>query len=427
VTKPIAIILAGGRGTRSSDPSRAKVAIEIGGKSLLEFHLQLLHSAGISQVSIIAGHAFEQVEQALHNCSFPELDLEFLVEPSPSGTIGALRYALQTTRFSSSEVLVILGDVLMSFPVEPFLKRWRRTTKAAAVVAHPNRHFVDSDGVFRSFDGKVKVTRKQVQNRLVPNMASAGVFALRVEHFLRASSGLDIGSDLLPILADSDELYVHVVSHYLMDTGTSTRLQRARADVVDGSFIRRGSLEPRPAIFLDRDGVVNPNKPEVLSAETLTLREGVAEAIEEVNSYGVPVFVVTNQPAIAKGLMSYSDHELVRARMDQLLADKGAFVDDYVFCPHHPDAGFLGEIPELKVRCPCRKPEVGLFEFLVDKHKLDLKHSIHLGDSFADYFAAQSLGIEFIHVAGECLINYAHVCVDDPGLAVLLALRRLQC
>lgn len=427
MTNPTALILAGGRGTRSLDPSKAKVSVEIGYSTLLELHLKLLQREGISRVSIVAGHAYEQIVRVLGQCNFEGVDVELLVEPSPSGTIAALKYALNETRFELDDVLIILGDVLMSFPVRQFLEGWQKSGKAAAVVAHPNRHFADSDGVFRSFDGKTRITRKQSQNRLVPNMASAGVFALKNHIILEEYLGSDIGSDLLPALSNVDELHVHVTSHYLMDTGTEARLLRARADVKSGSFARRGSLDPRPAVFVDRDGVINPASPEVSSPDTFKLREGVADAIEKVNSYGIPIFVVTNQPAIAKGLMSYEDHESVRARMDQLLAEKSAFVDDYVFCPHHPDGGFPGEIRELKIRCNCRKPEIGLFSILVDQHRINLSSSLHIGDSSADYFAARSLGIEFIHVTSHCLLSRDHVCVDDPGLAIHLALRRLQC
>src|SRR5207248_9066079 len=104
----------------------------------------------------------------------------------------------------------------------------------------------------------------------------------------------------------------------------------------------------RPAIFLDRDGVLNEDR-EPLRADDYALLPGVAASVRRVNEAGRLAIVATNQPAIAKGLLTFDEAERTRRKLETLLGSEQAFINDYYFCPHHPDAGFPGEVPSLKI------------------------------------------------------------------------------
>ena len=253
-------------------------------------------------------------------------------------------------------------------------------------------------------------------------MSSAGVFAIRVRDLNLFPEGKDFGSDVLPKAASTNRLFVYRSSHYLRDTGTASRLSSVQVDVSSGVFARRGSLHPRPAIFLDRDGVVNPVLPESPSPDEYRVCDGVVEAIGRVNQKGVPIFVVTNQPGIAKGLFSAQYHQIVRARMDAILGRAGCFVDDYSYCPHHPEKGFENEVPELKIQCLCRKPETGMVDGLVSWHHLDVRRSVVVGDTWRDCELAQRIGSGFIHVAMHRTLPGPHETFNDPADAILRAL-----
>ena len=397
-----AVILAGGKGTRAADPSRPKLAQTIGGRSLMEWHINVLSTSEITDVIVVAGHLGEEVQTLCDSVSHPSLKITVIHEAEQNGTVAALCLAAEHTE--SDEFLVILGDILMSFPVDAFLARWRQSGANAGVAVHPSTHPEDSDAAFPAHDGTVKVVPKSQPRSGIPNMSSAGLFAITRACLQIYCDGRDLGSHVLPLAAARNDLYTDVNSHYFKDTGTPGRLEAAVRDFASGAFARRGSTSPRRAIFLDRDGVVNPALPEVYKPEDFTLNPGVALAIREANLKGIPVFVATNQPGIAKGFMAFDTHEAIRAEMDRLLAADGAFVDDYAYCPHHPEAGFEGEVPELKVECTCRKPEPGLLRALAMIHDIDLSASVFVGDTARDAGAAVAAGAAFIDVSDEAAL-----------------------
>jgi D-glycero-D-manno-heptose 1,7-bisphosphate phosphatase len=413
----VAVILAGGRGTRSANPDQAKIAQEIGGESLMTWHVHLLSGSEISEALVVAGHLGDQVQVLCDTFDSPDVRVRVIREGEQRGTMAALRLAADET--VSDEFLVILGDILMSFPVDDFLEAWRISGAAVAVAVHPSTHPEDSDAAFPTSESHVLVAPKSAPRDRIPNMSSAGLFAITRAALARYAGFRDIGSGVLPVAAADGDLFAYVSSHYFKDTGTPQRLAAARADYSSLAFARRGQRGPRPAVFLDRDGVINPALPEVYDPGEYELLPGVAEAIRSANTAGIPVFVVTNQPGIAKGLMTFDTNLAIRARMDRLLGADGAFVDDYAFCPHHPDRGFDGEVIELKINCTCRKPRPGMLLSLAKRHGIDLTRSAMVGDTDRDEGAALAAGVTFIHADSVPSVG--------PSGAILRAIEVITC
>lgn len=421
----IAVVLAGGRGTRSADPGLAKLAQEIEGASLMEWHLRLLHHSGIDHVVVVAGHLGDQVRTLCESFAHPWIRVEVVQEDEQRGTVAALLLAAQ--QHPADRFLVILGDILMSFPVDDFIAKWQASGRGVAVAVHPSTHPEDSDTVFENFDGSVSVVAKSAPRDRLPNSSSTGLFAISRVALERYSDQRDFGSDVLPAAAAASDLFVYVSSHYFKDTGTPNRLDAAARDVEAGAFRRRGELGPRAAVFLDRDGVINPDRPEISNADAYTLLPGVAAAIRTANSAGIPVLIVTNQSRIAKGFITFAEHQAIRARMDALLGAEGAFVDDYAFCPHHPDTGFDGEVAELKGPCDCRKPGTGMATRLAAHHHLDLHRSVMVGDTDRDQGLALAAGMGFVHVSPDCDLTPDHPCRVEASEAILRAIEMVEC
>lgn len=157
------------------------------------------------------------------------------------------------------------------------------------------------------------------------------------------------------------------------------------------------------AVLLDRDGVINEP---VLDADSgmcespyaparVQLMEGVAGAIKSLQSRGIPVAVVSNQPAAAKQTHSLGELTAVDTRIRELLLNEGVVIDVWRYCHHHPD----GSHAELGIECECRKPKPGLL--LAALETLDVPVSpavVIVGDSDADIGAGQALGITTILV-----------------------------
>ncbi|HEX8206848.1 MAG TPA: HAD family hydrolase [Solirubrobacteraceae bacterium] len=144
------------------------------------------------------------------------------------------------------------------------------------------------------------------------------------------------------------------------------------------------------AAFLDRDGTINVKAPEgeyVESPSEVRLLDGAAPAIAALNAAGIPVIVVTNQRGIALGKMSEEDLAAVHARLSELLAEEGARVDAFYFCPHE------------KGTCDCRKPGTAMLEWAARDHDLDLRGSFLVGDSESDVEAGRRVGAKTVLIA----------------------------
>lgn len=111
---------------------------------------------------------------------------------------------------------------------------------------------------------------------------------------------------------------------------------------------------------MDRDGTINRYKGFLTSIDDFELLPGAAEAIRKLNEAGWLCIVVTNQPVIARGELTEDQLREILDKMETLLGREGAYLDAIYYCPHHPDKGFRGEVPELKIDCSCRKPRPGM-------------------------------------------------------------------
>lgn len=158
----------------------------------------------------------------------------------------------------------------------------------------------------------------------------------------------------------------------------------------------------RPALFCDRDGVINrmvkypdgwdsPQKP-----QDVRLVSGIEKVIMWANKNKILVVEVSNQPGVAKGKMDQKTSDAIEAKVHLLLGREGAVIDKTYICPHHPKA----VVPGLKKLCDCRKPKPGLLLQAAHELGIDLAGSVILGDKASDVEAGRSVGcktIIFIH------------------------------
>jgi D-glycero-D-manno-heptose 1,7-bisphosphate phosphatase len=145
---------------------------------------------------------------------------------------------------------------------------------------------------------------------------------------------------------------------------------------------------PRPALFLDRDGVLNVEVEYLHDPAALVLVPGAAAAVAAVNAVGAPVVVVSNQAGIGRGLYDEADYRAVQRRLAELLAAEGARLDADYHCPHHPEHG----VGAYRVACACRKPRPGMLLRAARDLGLDLRRSVLVGDKLTDLAAGRAAG-----------------------------------
>jgi D,D-heptose 1,7-bisphosphate phosphatase len=152
------------------------------------------------------------------------------------------------------------------------------------------------------------------------------------------------------------------------------------------------------AVFLDRDGVINKDVDLLSSINEIKLIDGSYEAVRILNKLGFKVIVVTNQPGVAKGHFTEDDVNSVNEEIKKRFASKGAVIDAFYYCPHHPDRGFAGERPEYKIECNCRKPKIGMLERAAKDFDLNLESCFIIGDRTVDMKTGENAGCRKILV-----------------------------
>jgi D-glycero-D-manno-heptose 1,7-bisphosphate phosphatase len=156
------------------------------------------------------------------------------------------------------------------------------------------------------------------------------------------------------------------------------------------------SVPDRPAVFLDRDGVLVADGGVVTSADQLDILPRVPEALRVLKAAGHAIVVVTNQAVVARGLLSEEALGDLHRALDQRLQDAGApAIDAWFACPHHPHAN----VAAYRQSCSCRKPAPGLLLQAADTLALDLSASVLVGDRLTDIEAAAAAGCR------SCLID----------------------
>ncbi|MEN9306573.1 MAG: D-glycero-beta-D-manno-heptose 1,7-bisphosphate 7-phosphatase [Fibrobacterota bacterium] len=147
------------------------------------------------------------------------------------------------------------------------------------------------------------------------------------------------------------------------------------------------SGESRPALFLDRDGVVNVEKNYVHRIDQFEFMDGIFELCNAFQNAGYAIVVVTNQAGIARGYYTVQDMERLHAWMIERFAERGVVIAGVYHCPHHPE--FSGP-------CECRKPKAGMILRARDELGIDLTESVLLGDKESDLEAGRAAGIRHL-------------------------------
>src|ERR1700736_3645312 len=158
----------------------------------------------------------------------------------------------------------------------------------------------------------------------------------------------------------------------------------------------------KPAVFFDRDGVLNEDSGYVFETSKLRWVEGAREAVKAANDAGYFVFVVTNQSGVARGLFEEAHVDALHKWMADDLATIGAHIDAFEYCPYHPEA----VIERYRRESPRRKPAPGMIKDLLERFPVDVGRSILIGDKPTDLEAARAAGLRGYLFSGGHLAEF---------------------
>jgi D,D-heptose 1,7-bisphosphate phosphatase len=380
-----AAILVGGLGTRLGSLTEAcpKPLLEVAGEPFLGHLMRHLLRFGFNDFLLLAGYLADQV--AVFGCDFADrngVSVRICIEPEPAGTAGALFHAKELL---ADEFILLNGDTIFNFNLLDLGTRqidfeWQGRV-ALRQVPDTSRF-----GRVSHKDGRITAMREKVAGQ-GEGTINAGVYWLRRAVLDRIQSlPCSMEEDILPALIAEGSLAGFAYQGAFIDIGVPADLAFAQE--------RWAEFVERPAVFFDRDGVLNHDTGYTHSTADFRWTKDAVATIRACNDADRYVFVVTNQAGVARG---FYDEEAINELHHWMNADlrrAGAHIDAFAYCPHHPE----GVVPGYNRACSCRKPAPGMINELLSAWPVVTDKSFMVGDKPSDLEAANAAGLLGVRV-----------------------------
>lgn len=397
------VIMAGGKGTRISSVASdiPKPMIKVEGKPVLEHEIECLRDQGFQDIIITVSHLGNMIMDYFGDGSVISpvtgqpfgVHIEYYFEEQPLGNAGAL---FEIKDRLTSDFLLLNADAMFDVDFNRFVAFHKAHGGLATLFTHPNNHPYDSGVIIADENGVVErwLTKEDERPQYYKNCVNAGLHVLspKILETDIAAAKVDLDRQLLKPLAGTGKMFCYNSPEYVKDMGTPERYYAVCEDFRAGRVKEKNLINKQKAVFLDRDGTVNKYVGFLRDIGEFELEDGAAEAVRKINASGYLAIVVTNQPVIARGEVSFKELQEIHNKMETLLGEQGAYLDAIYFCPHHPHKGYEGERPELKIDCECRKPKPGMLLQAARDFNIDLENSWMVGDGENDIAAGSRAG-----------------------------------
>lgn len=394
--------MAGGRGARIAElfPNIPKPLIPVNGMPILEREIRSLAAQGFKDIILTIGYLADKISSYFGDGSKFGVSIEYFVEETPLGNAGAL-FQLRE-KIGDEPFLLLNADAAFDVDFNRMVAFHKQHKCLATLFTHPNSHPYDSGLIIADEDGKVEkwLSKEDERPQWYNNRVNAGLHIidpkmldevfknLKTDETTGFPKGkVDLDRQILKPFCGTGQIFCYDSPEYVKDMGTPERFHQVEADFKKGVVQTKNLRNKQKAIFLDRDGTLNNYVGFLRDIDDFELIEGVPEAIKLINQSGYLAIIVTNQPVIARGEVSWDELNEIHRKMETLLGKEGAYIDGIYICPHHPDKGFDGERPEYKIECDCRKPKPGMFLQAAKDFNIDLSECYMIGDSKSDYEA----------------------------------------
>ena len=429
-----AVILAGGLGRRiqSMADGKPKALIPVAGRPFIEHQFELLTHCGIQNVVLCVGYMGDQIEHHVQDGAQFGLRVQYACENAAGllGTGGALVNALPLLQ---EYFMVIYGDSYLPVDYTAFAQAFEQCRCPAMMSVFRNAGQWDHSNT-RIANGLVSFYDKAAPHGAA-DYIDYGLTAFQrqeIEIYRNHKPPLEMAGRLTGLVA-RNALAAWEAPRRFYEIGKPEGLRELEkllttdhANFTTPAATRASTLQP--AIFLDRDGILNemiydethglldsPHRP-----EQVRLIPGAAEFMLRAQALGYKLIVVTNQPGIAKGILTFPELEAINQRLAELLAAAGAKWDALYFCPHHPRGDGHTDNPYVQ-ECDCRKPKPGLLLRAAAEMQLALANSWMLGDGLNDIQAGNAAGcysVLLTHVKIEQVERFFDLPHACPSLVV---------
>lgn len=368
-----AVILVGGRGTRLKELTDKipKPLLSIGGRSFLCYIMDNLIRQGFDDILLLSGYHSAMIEEFAETYSnINTFHIRCIPEKKPLGTGGALCHA---KKWLNDTFILLNGDTFFDINLNDFIysKKDKNNIKIALHKETNSSRF----GHVILHDDKIISWIEKSNN--TSGLINGGVYFFSKEFIPDYEENFSsLEKDIIPYFISKNKVTGKEYNNFFIDIGIKQDL--------DAAYTSIPNIVKRPAVFLDRDGVLNIDTGYPSDPKEIIWIPGAKSAVKKLNDAGYYVFVVTNQSGIGRGYYTEKQLAILHNWMQQELRKEGAHIDHFYYCPHHP---------ECNPPCTCRKPYPGMLLQAIEQWPILTNKSFLIGDKQTDVEAAHRINI----------------------------------
>jgi D-glycero-alpha-D-manno-heptose 1-phosphate guanylyltransferase len=383
-----AIILAGGLGTRLKDtvPDLPKCIAPVTGRPFLFYVINYLRSQGIEKFVFSLGYKHEIIEEYLNN-QFPTLNFQCSIEDEPLGTGGAIQLAC--SKADDENIVVVNGDTLYKGDLHQAYLFHSNNMAECTILLKPMKDF-DRYGVVELTEDNLVKNFREKQAYESGNI-NGGVYILNKNKFLDEEfpSKFSFEKDYLEKFYTQRRIYGLVQDEYFIDIGIPEDYNKAQSELASVP-LQLNKIDKSWTLFIDRDGVVNPEKKEdyIRNKKEFSFYNGVKDAFKKFSNLFGKIILVSNQRGVGRGLMTENDLAGIHDYMTTEVENAGGRIDKIYYCTSidnkHPD----------------RKPNPGMaFHAKRDFPEIDFSKSVMIGNKLSDMLFGRNAGMYTVFAA----------------------------
>jgi D-glycero-D-manno-heptose 1,7-bisphosphate phosphatase len=371
------IILAGGEGSRIKKFTKRfpKPLLKFDNKPLLQYIINYYVKFNFNKIFILAGYKGDQIYKKYNNKIINLINIKVIVEKKPLDTLGAV---LNIKKIIHNDFILVNGDTVIDFNLENLINV--RSQKKMSVVLNKNINYKKNkklNNITVDKNNNVIFSKKN-------NFMSGGVYFINRSLLKQKIKRTSIENDLIPELIENKEIKGIINNKkFFIDIGTYQNLKKAKTSIP--KFFKK------PAIFFDRDGVINHDFGYVHRYKDFKFKKNILKVLKFLSKKNIYIFIVTNQAGIGKGYYSIKNFFKLQRKIKKLLHDKNIYIHDIKFSPYHPNA----KIRKYRKNSKFRKPGNLMIEKIFLEWNLIRNKSFMIGDKLSDKLAAKKSNLYF--------------------------------
>lgn len=372
------VILAGGKGTRIKNylNGRPKPMVKIKDIPFLSFIINHFSKFDLNKIYIMAGYRGSIIKKKYHGKIVNFTKIECLIEKKPLDTFGCLKLIKDRV----NDFYMVNGDTFFDVNLEN-LKIHKGKIGLMAVTK--NLNYPSNNKL-----SNLKMNKKnEIIYKRSGNLMNGGLYFFKKKIFKHLNNKTQsLENDIIPLLINKKQICGKLIKNKkFIDIGTKENLR----------YIKKNYkyFFEKPAVFLDRDGVINYDNGYTYKVKDFRFKQGVLSGLKRLLKKNYEIFIVTNQAGIAKGKYKIKDFIYLQKFIKSTLAKKKIFISDVKYCPYHPTA----KIKKFRKRSNYRKPGNLMIKSILKDRLINLNKSFMIGDKISDFKCAIKSGIRFYY------------------------------